>query len=304
MKTGIRFIYFICIVGLFSCKKGKEMKTNEGFKYRLYTNQQGPKTELGNYVTVEMVYRNSEDSVLFDSRLHGPIRFRLEKIPFKGSYEDGLTYLSSGDSATFYVPADSMIAYMQNQVESDNAITNLHGIKKGTLLKFDIKLIKIQTETEAEEEILLQLSAKENREKNEIQTYIKKHDFPEKPEADGYYLIIHKEGKGKSVDSGRVVSLQYEGRFLNDSVFDGTGRRGQPYNFISGAHHVIAGWELAMKNMHQGASFTLLVPSSLAYGEAGIRNVQTGTYIVPPFTPLVFDIEIISVEDAPAVSGK
>ena len=37
--------------------------------------------------------------------------------------------------------------------------------------------------------------------------------------------------------------------------------------------------------------------------EEGIRNPRNGTFIVPPYKALVFDMSIISVEDVPAVSG-
>src|SRR5450432_508135 len=113
MKTIFTITIVFIMIVIFSCKRGKEMKTDSGFKYILYTESNGPKARIGNYITMTMVYKNNNDSVLFDSRSNGkPIRFRLEKIPFKGSFEDGLTYLSTNDSATFYVPADSLYNFL------------------------------------------------------------------------------------------------------------------------------------------------------------------------------------------------
>ena len=59
-----------------------------------------------------------------------------------------------------------------------------------------------------------------------------------------------------------------------------------------------------MKNLNSGSKFTLIVPSKLGYGEEGIRNPKDGTFIVPPYKTLIFDIRILSVEDVPSVSGR
>ena len=100
------------------------------------------------------------------------------------------------------------------------------------------------------------------------------------PDSAGYYLIVREKGSGASIDSGKVVDIEYEGRFLNDSLFDGTKGADHPYRFISGAGHVILGWELALKKLHAGDKITLITPSSLAFGEEGIRNTNNGTFIV------------------------
>ena len=44
--------------------------------------------------------------------------------------------------------------------------------------------------------------------------------------------------------------------------------------------------------LNKGAKATFIIPSSLAYGEKGLN-------IIPPYTPLVFEIEVIDV-----VKGK
>jgi FKBP-type peptidyl-prolyl cis-trans isomerase len=252
-----------------------------------------------------MTYKNEADSILFDSRKNGnPIRFKLDEIPFKGSFEDGLTNISEGDSAAFFVSADSLYKYLYKSHGAESVPQNATGFKPGTFLRFDIKLLKVQTEVQAEEEMMLQMSQREKQEKKSIEEYIKKKNIEVAPDSSGYYLIVREKGNGSSVDSGKVITVEYEGRFLNDNVFDGTKKAGRPYRFISGARHVIAGWEKALKHLHAGDKITLLVPSHLAYGETGIQDPQTGAFLVPPYTPLVFDMEILSVEDAPPVSGR
>lgn len=285
-----------------SCKKGKEMKTDSGFKYILHSDSGGVKPKIGDYVTIKLSYKNDNDSVLFDwSKTGSPIRFQLEKIPFKGSFEDGLTYIGEKDSATFYVPADSLYKqYFSHTGKPQSATAFL----PGSFLRFNIKLLKVQTPAQAEEEMLLSQIAMEEEERKIINDYIGKNNISVSPDTAGYYLIIKEKGKGERVDSGKVITVEYEGRFLNDSVFDGTKLTGKPYQFISGAQRVIPGWERALKNLNAGDKITLLVPSKLAYGAEGIREEGSVSFLVPPNTPLIFDIDILRVEEMPAVSGR
>jgi FKBP-type peptidyl-prolyl cis-trans isomerase len=301
----IRIFLLVIPALFFSCKKGRELKTDSGFRYILFTESKGNKASPGDYITMSMKYRDEKDSVLFDSDNNGgDIRFRLEKIPFKGSYEEGITYLAENDSARFFVPADSLYNYLYKQRGADMIPQEQTSFKPGSFLKFDIKILKIQTEASAEEEILLEAIQKEKEEQEALAGYIRRSGITVPPDSAGYYLLIREKGNGPAVDSGKVITVDYEGRFLNDSVFDGTRKEGKPYKFISGSRHVIAGWEKAMKQLRGGDKVTLIVPSRLAYGESGIRDPKTGSFLVPPYTPLVFDIEILEVDDLPGISGR
>jgi len=300
-------ILFFVLAGIVACnnKSGNEKKTESGFKYILYTKSEGAKIKVGDYVTLEMVYKNDKDSILFDSRQSAvPLRFQLDKIPFKGSFEDGLLNLAKNDSATFFVPADSLYTYLFKGKPGLVVPQEQTVFTPGSLVKFDIKVVNIQSAQEAEEEIQLKLSEQERKELAELNKYIYDNKIDIKPDAEGYYLIMKEKGKGEAIDSGKVVTVEYEGRFTDGKVFDGTKAAGRPYTFVSGTHRVIKGWEIAMKNLHGGDKFTLILPSKLGYGEEGIRNPRNGTFVVPPYKALIFDMSIVSVEDVPAVSGR
>jgi len=66
----------------------------------------------------------------------------------------------------------------------------------------------------------------------------------------------------------------------------------KPLHIEVGAGRVIAGWFEGLQLLNKGAKATFIIPSSLAYGEKGLN-------IIPPYTPLVFEIEVIDV-----VKGK
>src|SRR5688572_13595630 len=97
-------LFITCCLLIIACKREKQMKTQSGMTYILHKENKGKKPEVGDWVTIEMVYKDENDSILFDSHKGGkPLRFAVRKPPFAGSFEEGLTYLSAGDSATFFI---------------------------------------------------------------------------------------------------------------------------------------------------------------------------------------------------------
>ena len=55
-----------------------------------------------------------------------------------------------------------------------------------------------------------------------------------------------------------------------------------------GVKGVIPGWDEGLQLLNKGAKATFVIPSKLAYGEQGYQMIQ-------PFTPLVFDVELVSI---------
>jgi FKBP-type peptidyl-prolyl cis-trans isomerase len=53
---------------------------------------------------------------------------------------------------------------------------------------------------------------------------------------------------------------------------------------------VIKGFETAISLLNEGAQAKFIIPSQLAYGEKG-----SSTGIVPPYTTLVYEIELLKL---------
>lgn len=287
---------FALTVSFFSCKHADEKHTDSGMKYTLYKENPGPKAKIGDFVTLDMIYKTENDSVLFDSKKNKmPLRFQLEKPPFSGSMEDGLTYLAAGDSATFFVSADSMVQKVFSKMGGNNYVRPAF-LKTGSFLKFDIRLLKIQSELDAAEEMYRELDKRSALEKSGIEKYITDHHVTEKPDSSGIYIIRSTEGKGAVADTGKTVSFHCTGKFLNGEVFDSNSKEGITYSFIVGRGEVIKGWDVAFRKLRQGDKATLVVPSAMAYGETGVRNKMNGTFIIQPNTPLVFEVDVVAVK--------
>ena len=124
-----------------------------------------------------------------------------------------------------------------------------------------------------------------------IKKYVDENKIKVEPNPEGIYIMTTKKGTGAQPQPMQNVTVHYTGKLLDGTVFDSSVKRGEPITFMLGARQVIPGWEVAISKMHVGEKATVLIPSDFAYGERG-------TYGIPPFSPLVFDIEILSVKDA------
>ena len=107
------------------------------------------------------------------------------------------------------------------------------------------------------------------------------------------YRII-RQGKGEIPGENTKVSVHYIGTFLDGTEFDNSIESGEPFEFNTSGG-VIPAWQEAVKMMPVGSKWVIYVPSSLAYGHTGYRDPYTGSDIIPPFTPLVFEIELLEI---------
>ncbi|MCA9330698.1 FKBP-type peptidyl-prolyl cis-trans isomerase, partial [Candidatus Saccharibacteria bacterium] len=97
-------------------------------------------------------------------------------------------------------------------------------------------------------------------------------------------------GTGEEVKAGAEVTVHYTGALTKDgTIFQSSKDTGQPISFSLDG--VIKGWTQGVPGMKVGGTRRLLIPSALAYGEAGSGSS------IPPNSDLVFDIELISVNN-------
>ena len=96
------------------------------------------------------------------------------------------------------------------------------------------------------------------------------------------------EGEGTAPTLQSTVEVHYHGTLTDGTVFDSSVERGQTISFpLTG---VIKGWQEGLQLMKEGGKATLVIPSDLAYGDAGSGDV------IPPGATLRFEVELISVQ--------
>ncbi|MEB2644390.1 FKBP-type peptidyl-prolyl cis-trans isomerase [Pseudomonas sp. MYb541] len=100
--------------------------------------------------------------------------------------------------------------------------------------------------------------------------------------ADGILLTELTSGTGEKPKASDQVQVKYVGRLPDGTVFD---QSTQPQWFR--LNSVISGWSIALQQMPVGAKWRLVIPSAQAYGADGAGE------LIPPYTPLVFEIELL-----------
>lgn len=130
-----------------------------------------------------------------------------------------------------------------------------------------------------------------------------------------------KIGTGKLAEPGKIYKVHYTGWLASDGKkFDSSydhrrpvmGKDGKPENdadgkpklgepepiqFQQGGRRLIPGWDEGFAGMKVGGKRRLFIPYQLAYGEMGRPPV------IPPKSNLIFDIELLDVEDMPVMPG-
>lgn len=111
-----------------------------------------------------------------------------------------------------------------------------------------------------------------------------------KTTASGLQYKVITPGNGASPTDSDVVTVDYQGNFLNGQVFDSSYKRGKPVTFP--VSEVIPGWTETLKLMQPGETVEVYVPANLAYGERGLGNA------IGPNQTLIFKIHLISIKKA------
>src|SRR5437660_6885877 len=144
----------------------------------------------------------------------------------------------------------------------------------------------------------MEAKQKQAGEKNKTEGAKFLEDNKQKPDvkntASGLQYKVIKEGTGEKPKATDTVSVNYRGTLIDGTEFDSSYKRGQPATFpLNG---VIKGWTEGLQLMKTGSKYQFFIPSDLAYGPRAM-----GPDIAPNST-LIFDVELKSVQPAPAGS--
>jgi len=105
--------------------------------------------------------------------------------------------------------------------------------------------------------------------------------------ASGLQYKVITMGTGAKPASTDNVTVHYEGKLMDGTIFDSSIQRGEPATF--GVSQVIPGWTEALQLMPEGSKWMLYIPSELAYGERGAGGS------IGPNEVLIFTVELLSI---------
>lgn len=297
-------LLILSIIVLSSCQESFK-KGADGLEYKIISKGSGPQVQYGNYVQMHIgqFYNNGKtDSLLSDTRTSAPLVELLDSVNTPKQYFDILKQLKKGDSLVIRILADSAFKKSPEQMPPF--------IKKGHYLLTTVKVLNIFTEkaqadsarsaemAKMQERNTKLEAAQVSKDESAFQEYFKKNNIQAVKAPGGTYVQIIEPGTGAAVDSTTVVKVNYTGQTLAGKKFDSNTdpsfNHVQPFmvNLTSDpslGSGVIQGWMDGMKLLKNGAKAKFYIPSSLGYGAQGAGPD------IPPFTSLIFDIEIMDV---------
>jgi FKBP-type peptidyl-prolyl cis-trans isomerase len=266
-------LYLSLLLLLFACGKPKpEFKAlDNGVQLKLLTFGETEKPFDDNYFVRASIQLISNKETVYQQDEYAILT--LDKSPF----EDLMEELSEGDSAYFKMP----LAYLKSipfNINIEGATDTLNGyIKIHEYLTEEQKTTYL---TQNDPELLEQLSLKK---------YLA--NFKGARNKGGVTIKTVQKGNGEAVEIGKTLLLKYKASFINGIEFDNTHyQRYFEYNYGT-PNQVIAGLEIALSEMKNKEKAKIIIPSQLAFGDEG-----SSTGIVPPFTTVVYDLEIIDIK--------
>ncbi len=210
--------------------------------------------------------------------------------------DQGMPVLTSRDDSVAYAFGASVARDLKRTgLENINAgvlaqaIADVLAGKESPLEEAQERELIMQTITAAREKM-------ESRNRNEAQAYMESNKARSGviTTASGLQYEVIREGSGERPTLSDTVTVHYKGQLTNGHVFDSSYDRGEPATFPLG--RVISGWQEGLQLMPAGAHYRIYVPYELGYGERGAGQD------IPPYSPLIFDVELVSVQPATPVS--
>ncbi|HUP13727.1 MAG TPA: FKBP-type peptidyl-prolyl cis-trans isomerase [Niastella sp.] len=295
------------IVGLYFLLAGCTGYKNgpADMQYIIHHDQPGKTIQNGDFLVLHYIHRTQAGDFLASSYETGnPVLFEQQKPFFKGDIFTGLRLLSEGDSATFLLNFDSMqIILNVPRPPKDNS----------KYISFTVKIEKViprfnMTDSLFQKKVQKFLSDNSAnyrlQEPGKLSQYISINHLLPTLSPSGLYYVITKKGNGPPAKLGDTVQFDYTGRYITGKVFDtsigDTARRYgifheernyEPDSAIAGLPKTIPAIDEALLLFPAGACVTLIIPSKLAYGEAG-------NSMFPPYTPLVFNLAVQTIRKA------
>ncbi len=262
------------------------IKLPSGIIYRKAVNGNGAYTaKVGDNALIH-IRSYISDSMLFDSyKLNNnePVPATINAPTFNGDVMELLLLAKDGDSIVARVQQDSLF----------RGDTKPPFVRKGDTVKYQIKVLEIT------DMVLYKKKQKEKANEQQlledpiIEKYLAEQKITDAKKTKlGSYYTYTKKGKGRTPNTGELVSMNYTGYFMNGTKFDSNEtadfNHKEPYRFKVGRKQVIEAWDEAVSAMHIGDRIKLIIPSPLAYG----ANDRPG---IPANSILVFEMELIDI---------
>ncbi len=278
-----------------SCSKYPGFKKSDsGILYKFYVeNKDSLKASEGSILTMKIRYRmkiEDKDSIFFNSAdMARPFEINLAKSEFKGDIYEAFGMLHNGDSATFIINANDFFTKTAKYPQVPT------GIDSTSMMYFDVKLVKSESMEARQKAETAKAEKLKGEESAKIQAFITKNNVTVAPTASGVYIITKNPGSGRGIQKADFVKINLTVTSSEGKKIFSTLDKNHPITFEYGKPFDTKGFDEAVASMKKGSIATILVPSSMGFGEKGKKDMN-GMDMVAPYSPVVYDIEVLDLK--------
>ena len=267
-------------------------KTQSGLYYKFHSrNASAQQPKMTDFMKVEMTCY-LHDSLYFDWQgSKHEVFTQLQKPVLAGDLQEAYAMMHVGDSASFYVKADSVAALYYEQ--DPNAV----GLKPEDYFRYEVKLVEVQTEEEFQANIEKMKQTMMAGARKALSDYITANNVTVSPEPSGVYIIPLEKGKGRCPVTGEKVELDFSASLLNGQSVGSTFDSPEKFSFVLGEGFTIQGWEEIVPKMHLGERVKAIIPFDLAYGEHSVGSI-------PAYSNLVYEIKLLKITTAAELQAE
>lgn len=261
-------------------------KTADGLYYQFYNqNKANALPNKTDFVKMSVLCY-LKDSLFYGwEESQGVVHMQVSEPRFKGDLQSAIAMMREGDSASFYIKADSIasVYYAQDPVAV--------GLTADDYFRYEIKMMEVQTAEEFQAEIDALKAEMQQESKEALAAYIAENNIDVTPTASGIYVIPIENGKGRCPVKGEKVEVEYDVYLLDGTLVGSSSKQEGSFSFVLGEGHAIPGWEEVVPMMHQGDKVRAIIPYEMAYNEHDMGNVK-------PYSNLVYDINLLGITTA------
>lgn len=289
----------------FSSCQVKYEKTKSGLLYKISKGKGGEKLKAGDFIKFNIAFTMPDKDTVLNSTYGKIPGFTMvdtsERSKF--SFMELLPKCSVGDSITFNMSIDTLKKL--GAIPEYNATFTKGGQIHGT-----VKILgRFKTEADVNADYMKEIDLEKEREIKDLEAYLAKKGVKVQKTKSGAFVEVTAAGdQAAKADSGKQAMVMYKGYLQSDNkkVFDTNmdttiNPKTDPLPVVVGAGRVIKGWDEGLPYFGKGGKGKIYIPAMLAYGPQGTPGI-------PPFSNLVFDVEIRDVttpapEPAASVPG-
>ncbi|MEJ0054708.1 MAG: FKBP-type peptidyl-prolyl cis-trans isomerase [Bacteroidota bacterium] len=285
----MKFSYVVLIAAVIFCSSCEKTRVApNGFKCQVLREGTGEYAQPGQFLVMNMLYRDAKDSIWADTKKRGiPLIIPVgdtSMIKNEKGIESTFRILKKNDSVLITMEAKLLFdgQPMPPNLKPEEKFTFLFGVIDITD-RDGVQKLQEQIQAKEMDKARAAQAGQVAADTVAIDAYLADKNIIAQKGQSGLRYVITQQGSGDKPSLESTVKVNYKGSLLADgSIFD---QSESPIEFP--LSNLIQGWQIGFQLLPKGSKATLYIPSTLGYGANGAPPN------IPPNANLVFEVELI-----------